>query len=1128
MLNGQPLQLVAESGQFGITAIRSLISINEDGETSFIGETIDGSAVFVAERSLLAPSLISFANPTMNRDYGSAAVINNSLSGDDQVAARDRVSGAPASFTVRRWNADNPGAWTPIASTSTLLDPEYFDGFASTVLDINDKNEVLFAGNDTRFSSLLKLRVRDERTGNTLAIGDFANSASFRPQLSNTTEVVYLSPTGNSIIRTQPVDLSAGSANATFVRVAGIPEGFTAGSLGNAPGISDDGKSVAFTGSDASGSGVWLSLRVPRGMPETRQLIKIAGLPDELGAGVKLVAIDGASRIGIGGELNDNGAPAEDGRVSKLYVTFLATDPATGQETLWRVDLTVKSIVPEELPLLGSYEIVANSGPQIVAQVGQAVTLQTTANGTTSRTITNIEIYDPITDHGQIGFWASFDNGQSGIVRALPPAPTVLNVVTHGFGREFVLSIPFLGEVQMPAVEAMFTPEFMTSWNGLKETLNNLPKPGSELYGKVETFVSNWNSSDGWVQAFVALAGQTLATDIFPNLVPELDKLLIIGVSNQLAKNFLARANLHAEKAALDIIKSLEAEGLLQDPTDSVTGEQIIHLIGHSRGGAVNARVAELLVSKGYVIDQYTALDGYSKDWPEPSRVLADIDIVNTINPLEDAIKRKVNYQVGTGLEKLVPDFVAVAAGAIAHLYNKPNSSLSEAAIEGFANLGSKWAAPDRAGFLNREIVTESLSPTAHFAVGSYAGIVEVYADSKDRPGIQAYILDNYLGQNRNLGLPGASTGPGTDELPADPWDPTTAAALQIAAYGFVDGDFIDIAALQDAAAAIEFPDLDDDFFDFWVTMVTDPALTLSSLWDIAGDVAIVKDGTDPVVQLTQSATAPRIGQHVIVPAGTPELRFDLNVISPGSGDTLMIRAGDKLLTTIDLGTLPAGTWSTMSIDITQLAGEVEGITFEVGGAADVPAVIRLDSIRIVSGIAYPGDYNGDGTVDARDYTVWRNSLGMEIEAFTGADGDGSGVVDIADYQLWKSHFGETASGLGGIVTLAAASGDDAVPSTLGEPESSREGVPATPQLRFSLAPARRGPFVNFERGILEEIAPPADSRARALLLFLQEQMEREDSAPQESFFSEDQANPHVSEAVFAGLADSPFDPFVI
>lgn len=59
-----------------------------------------------------------------------------------------------------------------------------------------------------------------------------------------------------------------------------------------------------------------------------------------------------------------------------------------------------------------------------------------------------------------------------------------------------------------------------------------------------------------------------------------------------------------------------------------------------------------------------------------------------------------------------------------------------------------------------------------------------------------------------------------------------------------------------------------------------------------------------------------------------------------------------------------------------------------------------------------PGDYNGDGMVDAADYTVWRNSLGSTTDLAANGDdtGPSAGVIDQADYLVWKSHFGSTLS----------------------------------------------------------------------------------------------------------------------
>jgi hypothetical protein len=54
---------------------------------------------------------------------------------------------------------------------------------------------------------------------------------------------------------------------------------------------------------------------------------------------------------------------------------------------------------------------------------------------------------------------------------------------------------------------------------------------------------------------------------------------------------------------------------------------------------------------------------------------------------------------------------------------------------------------------------------------------------------------------------------------------------------------------------------------------------------------------------------------------------------------------------------------------------------------------------------ASSGDYNHDGTVNAADYTVWRNTRGQG--ANLAADGDGSLWIDGGDFAVWKAHFGQ-------------------------------------------------------------------------------------------------------------------------
>jgi hypothetical protein len=67
------------------------------------------------------------------------------------------------------------------------------------------------------------------------------------------------------------------------------------------------------------------------------------------------------------------------------------------------------------------------------------------------------------------------------------------------------------------------------------------------------------------------------------------------------------------------------------------------------------------------------------------------------------------------------------------------------------------------------------------------------------------------------------------------------------------------------------------------------------------------------------------------------------------------------------------------------------------------------------------GDYNGNGTVDAADYVVWRKSVG-QTGAGLPADGDGDMDVDEADYGVWRANFGETAAPP--VATSVLGSGD--------------------------------------------------------------------------------------------------------
>lgn len=70
---------------------------------------------------------------------------------------------------------------------------------------------------------------------------------------------------------------------------------------------------------------------------------------------------------------------------------------------------------------------------------------------------------------------------------------------------------------------------------------------------------------------------------------------------------------------------------------------------------------------------------------------------------------------------------------------------------------------------------------------------------------------------------------------------------------------------------------------------------------------------------------------------------------------------------------------------------------------------LLVDGVLLVT---LAGDYNGDGTVDVADYTVWRDLDGQSVPTGTRADGNGDGMVNAFDYQVWIANYGSSVAGM--------------------------------------------------------------------------------------------------------------------
>jgi len=82
------------------------------------------------------------------------------------------------------------------------------------------------------------------------------------------------------------------------------------------------------------------------------------------------------------------------------------------------------------------------------------------------------------------------------------------------------------------------------------------------------------------------------------------------------------------------------------------------------------------------------------------------------------------------------------------------------------------------------------------------------------------------------------------------------------------------------------------------------------------------------------------------------------------------------------------------------------GVTYNIPYTGSAPDLGAYETGT--SPPALPGDYNGDNTVDARDYTIWRDAVDSAVTLPNDAT---PGIVDASDFEVWKAHFGESLTG---------------------------------------------------------------------------------------------------------------------
>ncbi len=149
-----------------------------------------------------------------------------------------------------------------------------------------------------------------------------------------------------------------------------------------------------------------------------------------------------------------------------------------------------------------------------------------------------------------------------------------------------------------------------------------------------------------------------------------------------------------------------------------------------------------------------------------------------------------------------------------------------------------------------------------------------------------------------------------------------------------------------------------------------------------------------------------------------------MDLLSASNHDQLIVggtfTAGGALQVVLNTGGAALAVGDSFDLfDFAEAAGSFASLdlpALAAGMTWDTSVLYSEGVLRIAAALA--GDYNNDGTIDAADYTIWRDNLGAATLP-NRAPGIG-GAVGTADYDYWESHFGMTLAAGGGSVANVA------------------------------------------------------------------------------------------------------------
>lgn len=426
------LSVVSGTEQAGITTIEPFVSINADGEMAFVGRLGRNDTAIYHAPTPAKLTEIAYGSGTARR-FTPAVQINDSGS----IVSTDSQAGSPSTLTgVRLWSTRPGESDELVASGQFQNGGRDFDAvFAFPT--VNNNGEVLFSalaqhqsdpGNHECDERCIAKRKPNDDGFHTSRV-----SVPVRPLLADDGRAILkYGELADDPIRLYDRELR------NYTEIANTEMGFT--NMGRNPGISDDGKLIAFYGelslsgaqaiSTTAGPGIFAAVAVNG----TWRITRLAGIANngQLDPGERWLD---NNQNGVLDPGEDQGPFVTFRRDARIGIAADLTRPTCGV-------LVAAYLAEDTTGKVGLYTSQVQANVENAQfSVSAIVTIATAEQELpqVNAKITNLELYDPLNQQGQIAFWAALDNGQHAVVRAEPARRPVLVVpgVVGSLGRNF-------------------------------------------------------------------------------------------------------------------------------------------------------------------------------------------------------------------------------------------------------------------------------------------------------------------------------------------------------------------------------------------------------------------------------------------------------------------------------------------------------------------------------------------------------------------------------------------------------------------------------------------------------------------------------------------------------------------